>query len=219
MTGLMNWLSGEPLGALYLFIFLAALIEGVLPVMPGDVAAALLAFLAARAGGDLVPTIALVTSGSILGAITMWWIGRRFGAEWLARVFHRMGWMKTESRIAAAEHRVAEMYGRYGWVALFVSRFLPGVRSVVPAVAGAMKVPLWEVTAIFTVASTIWYGMITWIAFNVGRDWESVQRAVARFARDVGLGAVAIALVVTLIAWRLWRRKRAARKQAASKSE
>lgn len=215
MTGMMDWLSGEPLGLLYLFIFLASLIEGVLPLMPGDLAAAILAFLAARAGGDLVPTVAFVTTGSILGAITMWWIGRRYGAEWLMKVFHRMGWAKTESRIAAAEHRVAEMYGRYGWVALFVSRFLPGVRSVVPAVAGAMKVPLWEVTLIFTVASTIWYGMISWIAFNVGRDWESVQGAVARFARDVGLGAVVIALVLVLVGWRMWRR----RKQAAKKHE
>lgn len=208
MDALTAWLGGVPLGALYLFIFLAAFIEGILPLMPGDVAAALLAFLAARSGGDLTITITLVTSGSILGAIVMWSIGRRFGGAALARLFHRLGWAGAEHRSEEAQQRVALAYRKSGWVALFVSRFLPGVRSVVPAVAGAMKLPFWEVAIIFTVASTIWYGGISLIAFRVGRDWETVRGTVGAFAKDVGLGAIALAGLLVLLFWRA-RRKRA----------
>jgi membrane protein DedA with SNARE-associated domain len=210
MEAFAAWLGEVPLGLLYLFIFLAALIEGILPLMPGDVAAALLAFLAARAGGDLALTITLVTTGSILGAIIMWGIGRRYGVELLKRLFHRMGWAGAEHRTEAAEHRVAVAYRRSGWVALFVSRFLPGVRAVVPGVAGAMRLPFWEITIIFTVASTLWYGGISFIAFRVGKDWESVRTAIGGFARDVGLGAVAVAGLLLLLFWRA-RRKRGPR--------
>lgn len=208
MDAFAAWLGGVPLLALYAFIFFAALIEGIIPLMPGDIAAALLAFFAARSGGELTITVALVSAGSVLGAIVMWGIGRRFGADWLARVFHRLGWAGAEHRTEAAERRVLDAYRQYGWVALFVSRFLPVVRSVVPAVAGAMKLPFWEVAIIFTVASTIWYGGISWIAFRVGKDWETVQGAVASFAKDVGLGAIALAGLLVLLFWRA-RRKRA----------
>ena len=70
-----------------------------------------------------------------------------------------------------------------------MSRFLPVVRSVVPAVAGAMRIPFWEVAIIFTVASTIWYGGISWIAFRVGKDWETVRGAVGGFAKALPGGS------------------------------
>jgi membrane protein DedA with SNARE-associated domain len=184
--------------------------------MPGDVAAALLAFYAARSGGQLAPTIAMVTSGSVIGAIIMWWIGRKFGADWVA---HRMGKLKIaggEQRIEAAEHRVEDAYRQYGWVALFVSRFLPGIRAIVPAVAGALRVPFWEIAIIFSVASGLWYGVISWIAFRVGEDWATVRETLEVVARDVGLGAIVATLVLALVGWRLWRKRRATRAAAAA---
>jgi membrane protein DedA with SNARE-associated domain len=210
MESLLGWLGDVPLGALYALIFGASLVEGVLPLMPGDVAAALLAFFAARAGGNLTPTILAVTAGSVIGALVMWWLGGRYGADYLAKLLRKLGLTKAEHQVEEAEHRVEAAYKQYGWVALFVSRFLPGLRAVVPAAAGALRIPFWEVTIIFSLASGIWYGGISWIAFNVGRDWESVRDAVVRVGRDVGLGAIIAGLVLVLVGWRLVKRRRAA---------
>ncbi len=205
----MGWLSSLPLEALYAFIFLASLLEGIVPLMPGDVAAALLAFLGARAGGRLAPTILMVTAGSVLGGLVMWWIGRRFGAEWVAHRIGKLGFGGGEAKVEEAEHRVEDAYRQYGWVALFVSRFVPGVRAIVPAAAGALRIPFWEVTLIFSVASGLWYGAICWIAFRVGEDWHAVQRQLEVLARDVGIGAIVAAVVLVVVGWRLWRRRRA----------
>jgi membrane protein DedA with SNARE-associated domain len=215
MESMMGWLGDVPLAALYALIFAASLVEGVLPLMPGDVAAALLAFFAARAGGHLTPTIIAVTAGSVIGALIMWWLGGRYGASYLAKLLHKLGLTKAEHQVEEAEHRVEAAYRQYGWVALFVSRFLPGLRAVVPAAAGALRIPFWEVTIIFTLASGIWYGGISWIAFHVGRDWESVRDAVVRVGRNVGLWAIIAALVLVMVGWRLVKRRRAA--VAASK--
>ena len=54
MESLLGWLSDASTGSLYALIFLASLIEGVVPIMPGDLAAALLAFYAARSGLSLI---------------------------------------------------------------------------------------------------------------------------------------------------------------------
>lgn len=222
MESLLGWLSDASTGSLYALIFLASLIEGVVPIMPGDLAAALLAFYAARPGGQLAPTILAVTAGSVLGALIMWSIGRKFGAEWVAKRIGKFKFAGGEEKIEAAEHRVEDAYQQYGWVALFVSRFLPGIRAVVPAAAGALRIPFWEVTLIFTVASGIWYGVISWVAFRVGEDWASVKHQLEVIARDVGLGAIGAALVLVLVGWRLWRKRRArlqaAREAAAAKA-
>lgn len=211
MDALLGWLAGVPLFVLYALIFGASFIEGILPIMPGDFAAALLAFFMARAGGSIYPTIVAVTAGSILGAIVMWWVGRRFGAVWLAAQLGRFGLVKTEARVEAAEQRVEDAYRQYGWIALFVSRFVPGLRSVVPAAAGAIGLPLWEVTIIFSIASLLWYGGISWIAFHVGRDWASVRAALEVVVRDVGIGAIVAAIVVGVLIWRVRRKRQRAR--------
>jgi membrane protein DedA with SNARE-associated domain len=156
----------------------------------------------------------MVTAGSVLGALIMWWIGRRFGADWVAKRIGKLGFGGGEEKIEAAEHRVEDAYQQYGWVALFVSRFLPGIRAVVPAAAGALRVPFWEVSIIFTLASGIWYGLIAWIAFRVGEDWATVREQLERVARDVGLGAIAATLVLVFFGWRLWKRRRAQRDAA-----
>ena len=48
METVLAWVSGIPLGVVYLLIFLTAVAEGLIPLVPGDIVAALLAFIAAR---------------------------------------------------------------------------------------------------------------------------------------------------------------------------
>jgi len=211
MAALLGWLAGIPLGALYGLIFVAAFIEGVVPVIPGDVTAAFLAFLAARSGGALVPTVGMVTAGSVVGAVAMWQLGRRYGAAWLAARLERVGFRKTGGGMAAAEHRVEEAYRRFGWAALFVSRLVPGVRAVVPVAAGALRIPALEVVAIFSLASALWYGAIVWVAFRLGSDWATVQARLSEVLRDLGLGATGLAAVLAAVGWWWWRRRRRTR--------
>jgi membrane protein DedA with SNARE-associated domain len=78
-----------------------------------------------------------------------------------------------------------------------------------PAAAGALRVPLTRTLAVFMVASFLWYGAITWLAFTVGNDWPAVREATGRLSREVGGWAIIVALVLILVGWRLWKRRRA----------
>lgn len=208
MAGSFEWLASVPLAGLYALVFLASFIEGIIPPVPGDVATAFLAFLAARAGGALLATILCVVVGSVAGSAVVWWLGRRYGADWMARRLVRFHLTKDVERAERAERRIEAAYKRYGLLSLFVSRFVPGVRAMAPAAAGALRVPLGRTLAVFTVASFVWYGAITWVAFTVGNDWPTVRGVIGRLSRDVGLGAIVVALVLVLIGWRLWKRHR-----------
>lgn len=207
LQGFLDRLSDLSPEALYALIFGASLAEGVLPPVPGDVAAAFLSFLSARAGGLWLPTTLAVALGSVAGNTVPWWLGRRYGAEWLAHQIGRFS-PQSEHKAEEAERRIENAYREYGWVALFISRFLPGIRAMAPAAAGALRVPLWETAAILFAASMLWYSVVTWIAFKVGSDWAEVKAALTRVAQQFGLGAAALLLVGGGVGWWLWRRRR-----------
>ncbi|MBX3133057.1 MAG: DedA family protein [Gemmatimonadaceae bacterium] len=201
-------LEGLSVGSMYVVMGVLAFLEGALPPIPGDVAAAFLAFLSARAGGLWLPTTLIITTGSVGGASVLWWIGKSFGAEWLTHQLGRLGLAKSELKAERAEHRIEDAYRQYGWVALFLSRFIPGVRAMVPIAAGAMRVPLWETLGIMWVSSLMWYSVLVWIAMRLGRDWEGVKAGMQQFAQGAGLGALGLAVILGIVGWVLWRRRR-----------
>ncbi len=208
MEQFLGYFDGISPVVLYALIFVASYLEGLLPIVPGDLATAFFAFLAAQAGGHFPPTMVAVVVGSVLGALTLWYLGLRLGADWLARTTDRMGFHKTGEGMESAEGKVEDAYRKYGWIALLVARMVPGVRAVVPAAAGVLRIPFWEVAAILTAVSIVWYGTITWLAFRMGTDWAVVQAAVTRVLREIGLGASGVALILIGVGVVIWRRRR-----------
>jgi membrane protein DedA with SNARE-associated domain len=209
MEGLTAWVNGLSLGALYALVTGVSLVEGIFPIIPGDVAAAFLAFLAARAGGTWAVTTLWIATGNIAGNVIGWWLGRKYGAEWLAHQMKRFKLVRSEEQAEAAEKKIEDAYAKYGWLALLVSKFVPGVRAMAPIAAGAMRVPLWQTVVVLFFASVVWYGGIAWIAFRVGADWEMVKASMGEFVKDVGYVGLIAGLFAILGALWWWRRRRA----------
>ena len=132
----------------------------------------------------------------------MYAVGRRYGAEWVQRKMRRFVG-------AGRQERLELLYARRGTLALFLSRFLPGVRAIVPPFAGAVRVPAVRAGVAMAVASGIWYGAITLIAFRVGADWSRLQRIIGTLSRDAAIGAGAV-VVLGVGAWYVLRRRRRA---------
>jgi membrane protein DedA with SNARE-associated domain len=202
VDSVLAWLESLPPAALYLILGLVAAIENFLPPIPADVIVAFGSFLAARAQRSPIPTIIAVVLGNVGGALAMFALGRRFGADWIRHHLRRvMG--------EGAEHRVQHMYNQYGLPALFVSRFLPGVRAVVPPLAGAMRVPAGSAIAVIAAASAIWYSALAIIAYRLGSEWDRIVDTVQRFETIAGVAAGIVA-VLSIATWWLVRRRRRA---------
>jgi len=211
LNAISNWLSTIPVGALYALLGVTAFIEGIFPPIPADIVVALGSFLAARRGANLELTATSIVVGSVAGAMVVYAAARRFGAAWLHARLQRAG-------IDNLEQRLEVMYSRYGMTALFVSRFLPGLRAITPPMAGATRVPPIRTAFVFLLASSIWYGAIAWIAFRVGDDWDQMQKSVRHFARQVGVVAfIAAALFATVVF--IVVRRRAKERVAAALAE
>ena len=165
MDSALATLAGLPGGLLYPIFFLVAVIENLVPPFPSDVVFAFGAFVAAQGRHQMAFVFLAAWTGSVTGALVVYQLGRRYGAERLER---RLGGAKAPER----EARVRAMFARYGLPALFAARFIPGVRAIVPPAAGALRIPIGTTAALIGGASAIWYGVITFVAFRVGNNWQ-----------------------------------------------
>jgi membrane protein DedA with SNARE-associated domain len=200
MQSLLDWLITLPQAALYAILFVTAAIENVFPPFPSDVVVAFGGFVVAQApNGTMLGVFLAVWIGNVGGAMLVYILGRRYGAERLER---RLAGKQAKSREASFR----KMFERYGLPAVFVSRFVPGVRALVPAFAGALRLsPVW-IGVMVASASAIWYGLITVIAFRVGSDWERLRGTVTRYGTGTAIAA-GVLLAIGLVTWMIAHRR------------
>lgn len=196
-----DWLLTLPQSTLLPVMALLAAAENIFPPIPADVLIALGAFIAARSDASPIPAFLTVLFGNVAGAMAMYAAGRRFGAAWTEKRFH----LKHKD---TADDRLTQLYQRYGLFALAIGRFIPGVRAIVAPFAGALRIGVLGTTAAITLASGAWYGLVTWLAFRAGSNWEDLLRTVGRAGKWTALGA-AMLIGAIVFAWYRHRKKHA----------
>jgi membrane protein DedA with SNARE-associated domain len=199
---LTGWLGDLPLGSLYASILLLSAFENFFPPFPSDLVIAFGSFLADRAHGSPFTVFFLGWFGNVAGASITYALGRRFGSKAFLRRLEKYAGPD-------AEQRIKQLHKRYGFGGLFVSRFLPGVRAIVPPFAGAMKLPAAKVLLSVASASAVWFALITFLAFRAGDNWDVVQHYLVRSGKVAGAMAIGIVLVVVA----LWLFKRYGKKR------
>ncbi|MEW5915706.1 MAG: DedA family protein [Gemmatimonadota bacterium] len=199
LTSLLDWLGALPPALLNASLGVLAFVENIFPPIPADVIAAFGAFVAAREERSALVPFLSVWLSNVAGAMTMWFVGTRIGKRRVEKWLHL-------SPHDPAEKRFEALYGRFGTAAFFLSRFIPGVRAIVPPFAGALHIrPLGPAIAI-ALASGLWYGLITFLAFRAGASWETLVRLLGR----LGWGAAIAATVLLggMIVFLYLRRKK-----------
>jgi len=200
VDGILEWLESLPVAALYASLALIAAIENIFPPVPADTVVAFGSFLAARGHGTALGAFLSTWIGNVAGAMFMYAVGRRLGADWLEARMARRGGSEMTARLQA-------MYGKYGLMAIFMSRFLPGIRALVPPFAGALRVPPLRAAAMIAIASAIWYGTVTIVAYNLGENWDQATAKLGGYQRTVAIVVGAIALIAVAV-WLVRRRRR-----------
>ena len=198
LQAITGWLGDLPLGSLYIAILGLSAFENFFPPFPSDAVIAFGSFLSDRAHGSPFTVFLLGWAGNVIGAGITYTLGRKYGAKAFLRRIEKYAGPDAESRIRS-------LHKKYGFTGLFVGRFLPGVRAIVPPFAGAMRLPAFKVMLSIASASAVWFALITFLAFRAGDNWDLVEHYLVRSGKVAGAIAVGIVLLVAGV-W-LWKRK------------
>ena len=180
---------------------LLAAVENVVPPVPSDAAVALGAFLSHRGLTTPVMVFLVTWSANLLGATGVYFLARQYGPRLFAT---GTGRRLLAPRSLAVIERV---YMRFGVAGIFLSRFLPGVRAVVPPFAGLVNLGWARTLVPMGIASAIWYGGITVLGAVLGAEWERIIAIMAGINRTLAIVAGAGAVVAGIWFW-LGRRRR-----------
>jgi membrane-associated protein len=196
--GLLTWIEGVPNPLVYLALGAGAAIENVIPAVPADTFVVLGGFLAAVGDLDAMWVFAVTWVCNVASALAMVRVGRTHGVT-----FFQAG----PGRRFMNSHQLERMgvfYGRFGHLAVFLTRFLPGLRAVVPIFAGVTRQPLLPVAIPLALASAIWYGALVWAGTVAGHNLDRVMALLD----TVNGWLLAAAVLVFGAALRWWWRTR-----------
>jgi membrane protein DedA with SNARE-associated domain len=197
---LLDRLLTLPDWAVYATVGGLAAVENVFPPVPADVAVGLGAFLAGH-GTVLATAVFLVTwVANVTAATAVYAAGRTLGRSFFSG---RLG-----RRLLRPRHlnTIERLYDRYGFWGIFLSRFIPAARAVVPPFAGIANLSAPRTIAPVAAASALWYGTLTAVVAAAAGQIEDVVRLVSRLNWAV-LGLTAIAIIVMVLLWRRHRHR------------
>lgn len=169
-----------------------------MPPVPADTFVLLGAFLASSGYADLWLVFAFTLVPNVASAMLTYWLARRYGTRFFTGRVGR--YLLSERQL----QQVDGFYRRWGTPAIFVSRFLPGLRAVVPVFAGVTNVSAPRLFVPLTLASAIWYGGLVYLGGVVGRNWDHILAILDRVS---GWLLVLAVVVMAAIAW-WWIRTR-----------
>ncbi|GAB2762619.1 DedA family protein [Salinifilum aidingensis] len=153
-------------------------------------------------------TLALVvTLCAAVGDNIGYWLGRRYGIRVReTKAVRKLGQQHWD--------RATRLLRRFGIGAVLVARFLPVVRTLVPAAAGTSQLGYGRFLLASVVGAAGWSGMHVGVGWAAGTSVKAIEHALGQaswlFATVLVVGGVSI--------W-YWRHRRARKQEAALQQE
>lgn len=196
---MLQWLAALPPLLTYVVIGAGAAVENIIPPIPADTFVLLGAFLAESGRANVLVVFIVTWVCNVGSAVGVYGLAHRYGERFFTT---RIGHALLQPRQI---EQIGHFYGRWGTPAIFVSRFLPAFRALVPVFAGVTRVPLGRVLVPMAVASGIWYGALVYLGALARRNWDVIMSLFQN--ASTALLAVAVLLVVAVAVWWLKSRR------------
>lgn len=183
-----------------LLVFLNVLVEqaGVpVPAVPTLVVAGA---LAASAQLSLVGVLLVTLLACLLSDLMWYWAGRRFGAG-VMRVLCRIS-LSPDTCVRRSERHFQRGRGQV----LLVAKFVPGLSTVAPPLAGAMGLPVSRFVLLDGLGSLLWACVAVGLGYVFHAQIDRVLAALANAGTFAVEGVLGLLVLYILAKW--WQRRR-----------
>ena len=189
------WLEQFSPGSYWLFILFSSFIENVFPPYPGDIITVLGGYLVGTGKLSLVVMVSSVFSGSILGALVMYFFGKKV-IFFLSSVLK----MKIFAKGIEDENfkKAEAWFVRNGFATVVFSRFSAGIRFFVSIIAGLTQMNLLLFITAFSIATIIWNSLLIWGGYSLGDNWSKIVYYM-RLYNTIVIGIIVTAILAFLV--------------------
>lgn len=128
--------------------------------LPGDTLLLAVGTIAATGTLNIWTTILSAFIGAVLGNAVGYWVGAKYGRAVFSNQNSKL--FKPEN-ITKAEY----FYQKYGALAIILSRFVPGVRAIVPTLAGMVRMNYGLFMLLNMFSAALWTASLPLLAYYV----------------------------------------------------
>ena len=187
----------------YSILFLVVFLEAI--GIPVPAAVALLVAGAASARGSMNGGLAAASavSAMMLGDLLMFLLGRYTG-WWLLGVLCRLS-LNPESCIL----RSADSFYRRGKTLLVIAKFIPGINTMAPPLAGSMNMRLWQFLRLDLAGAILYGGAYLAVGFVCSGVLGAVTKGYTAVGQVLGWILMAAAAGYVGVQVWMWRKSRA----------
>ena len=183
-------------GWVYVVVGVGAAIENFFPPIPADTFVVLGAFLSAHGPVTGIGVFLVTWLANTSAALLTYAVARRWGRVALNTRLGR--WLIRPRQL----ERLATLYHGHGTKMIFISRFLPAFRVLVPVFAGISHLAFWRTALPIALASAIWYGVLVTAGAMAGRNWQVIVGALGEVNTVLLIVAGLLGVGLTWIWWK-----------------
>ncbi|XWK89554.1 MAG: DedA family protein [Phormidium sp.] len=198
---MLDWITSTINSLGYWGIVFLMFLENLFPPIPSEVIMPLAGFTTTQGKLNIAFVIVAGTVGSVLGALMWYYIGKSFGEKRLKRWADRYGKWLTISGEDIEKSK--KWFNKYGGVAVFFGRIIPGVRTFISVPAGLDNMHLVPFLFYSTIGSALWVALLTFAGYILGRNYQLVEKYLGPIS-----SLIVIALIVGFGFWVIKRRSR-----------
>lgn len=196
-----DWIAQLIDRAGYAGIGLMMFLEGIFPPIPSWLIMPLAGFDASQGRFSPLAVVLAGTTGSTLGAICWYFIGRLVGVERLKTFAARHGHWLTLT--PAQVERADRWFDRHGAPAVMMARVVPVVRLLISVPAGVFTMDLRRFILFTAIGDAMWNGLMTGAGYLLRSHYDQV----ALYLNPISTGVLTIVAATYVVRIATWKRR------------
>ena len=193
----------------YAGLFLLMTLENVFPPLPSEIILPFAGYLAYTGRFNLWWVATVGAIGCNAGSGIVYYLSAKGARPFLLR--HGKYLLISHREIEQADR----WFEKYGQWAVFFSRLVPLVRSLIALPAGVARMNFWRFHLYTFLGSWIWCFLLAYAGYELGEHWPTLRTYFQRFDNLIG---ILLLLAGIAYVWIQLRRLRQERRAAATES-
>ena len=177
-------------------VFVLMLLESACIPIPAEATMMYAGFAVSQGKMSLAAAIAVGVAGNVVGAWLAYYVGLYGGRPFIDRYGKYV--LLRHEHIDLTER----WFAKYGAIAVFFCRVIPGVRGFVSLPAGVARMPMWKFTLYTALGCVPFVAFLTWLGVKVGANWQRLEQ------NFKWINYAVVVAVVAFVVWAIMRRRR-----------